>query len=248
MADDTGLGGLDGFGLALFAPSRARSAGTFKSPGLRNVEFTGLYFHDGSQATLEQVIQFYARNGDFPAGGNLGPGIGQINLSAADQTALVAFLRALSDDRVRYERAPFDHPSLCISTGANELSPGLLESDTSGFTSSAAERFGLVPAVGKAGNEVPLQTFEEMLASIGNDGSRAHALTETCSQSVTVAPRIEAVTHAATFATGPVSLGEIISLFGSNLTGNVTFDGLSPTILFVSPGQVNVTVPYVTAK
>lgn len=244
MADDIGLGGLDGFGLPLYAPSRARSAGTFKSPGLRNVEFTGPYFHDGSQATLEQVIQFYARNGDFPAGGNLGPGIGQINLSAADQTALVAFMRALSDDRVRYERAPFDHPSLCISTGANELSPGLLESDTSGFTASAAERFGLVPAVGKAGNEVPLQTFEEMLASIGNDGSRAHALTETCSQSVVVAPRIEAVTHAATFATGPVSPGQIISLFGSNLTGNVTFDGLTPTILFVSPGQVNVTVPY----
>ena len=68
-------------------------------------------------------MQFYARKGDFPAGGNLGPGIGQINLSTADQTALVAFLRALSDDRVRYERAPFDHPSVCVSTGATELSP-----------------------------------------------------------------------------------------------------------------------------
>ena len=246
MADDTGLGGLDGFGLPLFAASRARAAGTFKSPGLRNVEFTGPYFHDGSQATLEQVVQFYARNGDFPAGGNLGPGIGQINLSAADQTALVAFLRALSDDRVRYERAPFDHPSLCVSTGANELSPGLLQADTSNplFTSSAVEQFGLVPAVGKAGNQVPLQTFEEMLAGTGNDGSRAHALTETCSQLAAVAPRIDAVTHAATFATGPVSPGEIVSLFGSNLTGSVTFDGLAPTVLFVSAGQVNVTVPY----
>ena len=27
---------------------------------------------------------FYAQNGDFRAGGNLGPGIGNINLSAAD--------------------------------------------------------------------------------------------------------------------------------------------------------------------
>jgi uncharacterized protein (TIGR03437 family) len=246
VADDIGLGGVDGFGLPLFAPSRARSAGTFKSPGLRNVEFTGPYFHDGSQATLEQVMQFYARNGDFPAGGNLGPGIGQINLSANDQVALVAFLRALSDDRVRYERAPFDHPSLCVSTGANELSPGLLEADTSDsrFTSTAAERFALVPAVGKTGSSAPLQTFEEMLAGIGSDGSRAHALVEACSQSATVPLRIDAVTNAATFVVGPVAPGEMVSIFGSGLTGDVTFDGVPATVLFVSPAQVNVTVPY----
>ena len=247
LADDIGLGGVDGFGLPLFAPSRARSAGTFKSPGLRNVEFTGPYFHDGGQATLEQVLQFYARNGDFPAGGNLGPGIGQINLSANDQIAVVALLRALSDDRVRYERAPFDHPSLCVSTGANDLSPGLLEADASDsrFNSSAAERFALVPAVGKTGNEAPLQTFEEMLAGVGSDGSRAHALVEACSQSaVAPVPRIDAVTNAATFVAGPVSPGEMVSIFGSGLTGEVTFDGLPATVLFVSPAQVNVTVPY----
>lgn len=72
-------------------------------------------------------MQFYARDGDFPAGGNLGPGIGNINLSAADQTALVAFLKALSDDRVRYEKAPFDHPSLCVSVGAASLPSGVLQ-------------------------------------------------------------------------------------------------------------------------
>src|SRR5439155_18292108 len=124
ITEDTGLGGLDDFGKPLFAPSPTRANGTFKSPGLRNVEFTGPYFHDGGQATLEQVVQFYARNGDFPAGGNLGQGIGQINLSAADQKALVAFLKTLSDDRVRYEQAPFDHPSFCISTGATATATG----------------------------------------------------------------------------------------------------------------------------
>ena len=162
----------------LFAASQTRAAGTFKSPGLRNVEFTGPYFHNGGQATLEQVVQFYARNGDFPAGGNLGPGIGQIALSAADQTALVAFLKTLSDDRVRYEQAPFDHPSLCVSTGGSELSPGVLAADTSDprFSFSAAETFALIPSVGKGGNSVALQTFEELLAGTGSDGSRAHSL------------------------------------------------------------------------
>jgi uncharacterized protein (TIGR03437 family) len=246
IADDTGFGGVDDFGLPLFAPSRARANGTFKSPGLRNVEFTGPYFHDGGQATLEQVMQFYARNGDFPGGGNLGPGIGRIDLSAQDQTALVAFLKALSDDRVAYERAPFDHPSLCISTGATELSPGRLAPDTSNprYTATAAETFALVPAVGKGGNTAPLQTFAEMLAGIGSDGSRAHSLVETCRQPPEPAPQIDAVTNAATFLAGPVSPGEIVTAFGANLTSNVTFDGVPAVTVSTSPAQMSVTVPY----
>ncbi len=182
LADDIGLGGLDGFGLALFLGQRNSANGTFKSPGLRNVEFTGPYFHNGSQATLDQVTQFYARNGDFPAGGNLGPGIGQIQLSATDRTALVAFLKALSDDRVRYEQAPFDHPSLCVANGAVELAPGVLSLDQSDprFPASALENFALIPAVGKSGNTVPLQTFEELLSGVGTDGTRAHTMTNFC--------------------------------------------------------------------
>ena len=38
--------------------------GNFKSIGLRNIELTGPYFHNGGQATLEEVIDFYARGGD----------------------------------------------------------------------------------------------------------------------------------------------------------------------------------------
>jgi cytochrome c peroxidase len=246
LLEDIGFGGSDRFGLPLFPASPARANGTFKAPGLRNVEFTGPYFHNGGQATLEQVIQFYARNGDFPAGGNLGPGIGNINLPAADQTALVAFLKALSDDRVRYEQAPFDHPGLCVSTGASVVTPGSLTRDTSdaSFSATAAERFALIPAMGKAGNSAPLQTFAELLAGIGSDGSRAHSLTEPCTQFSTGVPQISAATNAATFAAGPVAPGEMITLFGSNLTGGVTFDGVAATILSVSSTQVNVTVPY----
>ncbi len=184
MAEDAGLGGNDGFGLPLFTPGQTGAAnGTFKAPGLRNAEFTGPYFHDGGQATLEQVMAFYARNGDFPAGGNLGPGIGRIRLSGADQAALVAFVKALSDDRVRYERAPFDHPSLCVPNGQVELSPGVPQPDTSDprFTLTALDRFALIPASGAGGNAAPLQTFEELLRGTGADGSRAHAMTQSCS-------------------------------------------------------------------
>ena len=38
--------------------------GTFKIPGLRNVELTAPYFHNGGEATLLDVVKFYARGGN----------------------------------------------------------------------------------------------------------------------------------------------------------------------------------------
>jgi hypothetical protein len=52
------------------------------------------------------------------------------------------------------------------------------------------------------------------------------------------------VVNAASFAGGPVAPGEIISIFGTNLSSGVTFDSTPATLVFVSPTQVNVTVPY----
>lgn len=182
IADDAGAAGLDDFGGPLFpAAPGGRATGAFKSPGLRNVELTGPYFHTGGTATLDQVLEFYARNGDVPAGGNLGPGIGNINLSQQDRTQILAFLTALTDDRVRFERAPFDHPSICVPVGYSERTPGVLTPDPSpGNAGAAADLFALVPAVGQGGNAVPLQTFSEELAGIGRDGSRAHTMQQPC--------------------------------------------------------------------
>jgi hypothetical protein len=128
------------------------------------------------------VTAFYARNGDFRADGNLGPGIGRIRLNPQEQTAVVAFLKALTDDRVKYQRAPFDHPSLCIATGHEEPAEGVLAADTTDgrFASSAVDRWALIPAVGSEGAGGPLQTFDELLRGIGNDGSRANTLTQGC--------------------------------------------------------------------
>ena len=181
IADDVGLGGNDGFGFPLFTAAPTAAAGTFKAPGLRNVEFTGPYFHDGSQATLDQVLLFYSRNGDFPDGGNLGQGIGNIRLNQGDRTQIVAFLKALSDDRVRYQRAPFDHPSLCVPDGHVQVSTtGLFELDPSQAGLIALDKWSLVPEVGKAGAAAPLQTFDELLNGIGNDGTRANTMNTTC--------------------------------------------------------------------
>ena len=46
------------------------------------------------------------------------------------------------------------------------------------------------------------------------------------------------------FLAGAVAPGEIVTIFGTNLTDKVTFDNIPATLVFASPAQVNVTVPY----
>jgi cytochrome c peroxidase len=103
--------------------------GTFKTPSLRNISLTGPYFHNGGAATLEQVIQFYARGADFaevnsPDLDEDVDGVGSIRNKPAKQAALVAFLRdALLDPRVATRSGVFCTPSLPLKDGydGNEL-------------------------------------------------------------------------------------------------------------------------------
>ena len=93
--------------------------GAFKTPGLRNVELTGPYFHNGGKATLMQVVDHYNRGGDFGKDNqeNLDVDIQPLGLNETEKTNLVKFLLSLTDDRVKMEKAPFDHPSLCMPNG-----------------------------------------------------------------------------------------------------------------------------------
>src|SRR5882724_8450091 len=150
IAEDIGPGADNQFGtpfsqaVAQFGVARTVVDGIFKTPDLRNVEFTGPYFHNGGQATLDQVVDFYNRGGDFPADGNLGPGVRRLNLLPDDHAALVAFLKSLSDDRVQFERAPFDHPELCVPIGQDVArTPSVLQLDGSDsrYSLSAADKW-----------------------------------------------------------------------------------------------------------
>jgi cytochrome c peroxidase len=182
VSDDIGAGNVDTFGQPFFpAAPRAVTRGLFKIPGLRNVELTGPYFHSGSMATLEQVLEFYARGGGSTGGENLHPIITGVAVKAQERVDLLAFLLSLTDERVRFERAPFDHPSICVPHGHPEREPGVLVPHE-GLPGApiAADTMVLVPAVGAGGADVPLQTFDELLRGIGNDGSRAHTMTLPC--------------------------------------------------------------------
>jgi len=95
--------------------------GAFKTPTLRNVELTPPYMHNGRLLTLLDVVDFYDRGGDLPADRDANPdkhpAVVQLDLDEHDKFALVFFLMSLTDDRVRRERAPFDHPSLRVVNG-----------------------------------------------------------------------------------------------------------------------------------
>ena len=71
--------------------------GAFKTPTLREIERTAPYFHDGSAATLEDVIDHYERGGVVKT--DLSPNMKPLSLSKQDKRDLVAFLKALTSPR-----------------------------------------------------------------------------------------------------------------------------------------------------
>jgi cytochrome c peroxidase len=160
-------------GLSL-APPGSAVLGYFKTPGLRNVEFTGPFFHNGGQGTLTDVVEFYDRGGDFEntqVDGN----IRSLELTDEEDDALLAFLLALSDDRVRYERAPFDHPELCVPNGSPGTNAHIAQYGPNGYGRDALLE---IPAVGAAGDKFPLQTFEELVN--GTVQRRTHTMHQGC--------------------------------------------------------------------
>ena len=118
---NTGLYNLDGRG-GLPAGSqglvdhtgRAEDMGRFRTPSLRNVEVAGPYMHDGSIATLAEVIAAYAAGGRAALDGNRSPLtsdlVGGFEISEGETADLIAFLDILTDwaflENQRY-RTPF---------------------------------------------------------------------------------------------------------------------------------------------
>lgn len=136
----------------------------FKVPTLRNVELTGPYMHNGSMSTLAQVVEFYARTGNF-GNTNQHDVVTQIALASQNllRGPLVEFLKTYTDDRVRYEKAPFDHPEIAIPV-SHVGDHQLVESGNSVGASFAKDNVMTIPAVGANGLATPLLPFDAGLA------------------------------------------------------------------------------------
>jgi len=94
-------------------------------------------------------VQFYNRGGNFCRFNfrDLDPTIAPLGLTEDQENQLVDFLVSLTDERVKYRRAPFDHPELRIPKD------GL-----------ATPTFALrqINAVGAAGSDRPLGPFLDL--------------------------------------------------------------------------------------
>ncbi len=94
--------------------------------------------------TLEEVVDLYVRGGNFPAANiddldpNVGDGLQLLQGKETLQTALVDFMKSLTDPRVRNESAPFDHPEILVPNGDPEILiriPARSSSGAAGVTS-----------------------------------------------------------------------------------------------------------------
>lgn len=72
----------------------AKDKGGFKTPTLRNIELTAPYMHDGSQKTLLEVVEWYAKGGH--PNPTLSDKVKKFEATAQDKEDLVEFMRALT--------------------------------------------------------------------------------------------------------------------------------------------------------
>ncbi len=82
---------------------KASDRGKFSVPSLRNIALTAPYMHDGRFRTLEDVVRHYTSG--IPRSTTLDPNLakhpdGGVPLNGTDQTALIAFMKTLTDEKL----------------------------------------------------------------------------------------------------------------------------------------------------
>jgi cytochrome c peroxidase len=82
---------------------KTEDIGKFRAPSLRNIAVTAPYMHDGSLATLEEVIEHYAAGGklDHPNKSHI---LRRLNLTDSDERDLIEFLKSLTDEEMLHDR------------------------------------------------------------------------------------------------------------------------------------------------
>lgn len=83
-----------------------KDKGAFKTPTIRNIAQTPPYMHDGSQKTLEEVVEWYVKGGHPNA--YLSDKVQKLNLTQQDKTDLVNFMKACTGEfpEIETDRLP----------------------------------------------------------------------------------------------------------------------------------------------
>jgi len=155
--------------------------GSCKTPTLRNISLSGPYFHNGGAATLQQAVTNYDLGGKFSRTPmnkvDMLPDMSTLRLDQVQtpngtpaEEALVAFMLTLTDDRVRKEQAPFDHPQFYVPIDGT--APVLDPADPAAFfiAQIAAGKFKELPATGGDTGGPDLLTFLNLDPFADNTG------------------------------------------------------------------------------
>ncbi|MCM2359326.1 MAG: hypothetical protein NDI77_14345, partial [Geobacteraceae bacterium] len=175
--------------------NRVNVQGSFKAPPLRQVARTGPYFHNGGKLTLRQQLDFYMRGGDFPLTNSAHRDFLIANLNIEDEAlggvnpdgtpeftdaqkeeivvSVIDFLLELTDERVDFQRAPFDQVEIFVPLDGtapdNGSLTGLVTAGRQGFLNNttgdcggvigAGPCFRQVLATGAGGTATPVPNF-----------------------------------------------------------------------------------------
>ncbi len=79
-----------------------KDKGAFKTPTIRNVVHSAPYMHDGSQKTLEEVVEWYDKGGH--PNPHLSDKVKQLNLNEQEKKDLVEFMKSVTGEFPQVER------------------------------------------------------------------------------------------------------------------------------------------------
>jgi cytochrome c peroxidase len=141
-ATDQGFGEVSGL---------SSDIGRFNSPSLKNIALSAPYMHDGSLATLEDVVDFYSEeikpdpNSFFSVAnyyGTLSSAFTGFNYSDDEKASLVAFMRTLTDSSF-INNPIYSNPfTETIVNSVSQIDPNLVEGvSPNPMTNSAIVRF-----------------------------------------------------------------------------------------------------------
>ena len=99
--------------------------GAFKTPTLRDITLTAPYFHDGTAASLMEVVEHYERGGDVQT--NLSPNMKALDLTQSEKEDLVAFLEALTSDHSNFQLPRLPAGVLLVEATAEDAEAELAE-------------------------------------------------------------------------------------------------------------------------
>lgn len=159
--------------------------GAFKVPTLRNIALSAPYMHDGSMATLEEVVRFYEGGGGRARGvQSVDVFVNPFELSDQDRADLIAFLYALTDESNNPAIpaavpsglpvvAPYDNPARAEAALHNTAAGGAVLEDRPPQTITVQPGETIQAAVDRAipGDtiEIPYGIYHERVAIDLND-------------------------------------------------------------------------------